>query len=259
MENPASSSIPAVFQFDSHKVRVIEKDGQSWFVAADVCAALTIANPRDAVSKLDEDEKATVANPDARPGCGAQELNIVNESGLYSLILTSRKPEAKRFKKWVTSEVLPAIRKTGSYSVSADYRKPIDATGVFRAFFSLAVDLGFGHNQSMLSANQATRKLTDIDTLSLMGTTHLIADKQVMHFTPTDLGKRLGTSAHKFNLMLMSAGLQTNRMGVWIPTEAGKPYAVVMDTGKKHGSGTPIQQVKWTEDVLAILASDQAA
>lgn len=258
MENPTSSSVPAVFQFDSSEVRVVEKNGQPWFVVGDVCNALTIGNSSDALRRLDADEKG-VGIIDTLGG--PQEAAIINESGLYSLTLTSRKPEAKRFKKWVTSEVLPAIRRTGSYSysVSADYRKPIDATGVFRAFFSLAVDLGFGHNQSMLSANQATRKLTDIDALALMGTTHLIADKQVMHFTPTDLGKRLGTSAHKFNLMLLGAGLQTNRQGVWIPTETGKPYAVVMDTSKRHGNGTPIQQVKWTEDVLNILACNQAA
>lgn len=258
MENPTSRSlVPAVFNFDSYQVRTVVKDGEPWFVVKDVCDALCIGDARRAAERLDEDERSLAPVTDSLGR--NQQTFVANESGLYSLILRSDKPEAKRFKKWVTSEVLPAIRKTGSYSVSADYRKPIDATGVFRAFFSLAVDLGFGHNQSMLSANQATRKLTDIDTLALMGTTHLIADKQTMHFTPTDLGKRLGTSAHKFNLMLMSAGLQTNRHGVWIPTEAGKPYAVIMDTSKKHGNGTPIQQVKWTEDVLAILASDKAA
>ncbi len=82
-------------------------------MAADVCAALSIANSRDAVTRLDEDEKG-VATIDTLGG--RQEMATVNESGLYSLILGSRKPEAKRFKKWVTSEVLPAIRKTGSYN-----------------------------------------------------------------------------------------------------------------------------------------------
>jgi anti-repressor protein len=71
------------------------KDGEPWFVAADVCEALTISNNRDALSRLDDDEKG-VANTDA-PG-GQQEMTVINESGLYRLILTSRKPEAKRFK-----------------------------------------------------------------------------------------------------------------------------------------------------------------
>ena len=102
------------FNFGHIQVRTIERGGEIWFVAADVCAALDLVNPRQAVSRLDDDERDTVAIDDAmgRP----QETIVINESGLYSLILTSRKEGAKRFKKWVTSEVLPSIRKTGSYA-----------------------------------------------------------------------------------------------------------------------------------------------
>ncbi|TPQ39878.1 BRO-N domain-containing protein [Cupriavidus pinatubonensis] len=106
-------SIPTVFAFNSHAVRVITgKDGELWFVAADVCSALAITDVRQAVERLDEDE---------RGGCsvltagGTQQVRAVNEPGLYSLILGSRKEEAKRFKRWVTHEVLPAIHKTGGY------------------------------------------------------------------------------------------------------------------------------------------------
>ena len=99
------------------EIRTLEKDGQPWFVAADVCRALEIGNPRDAVSRLDEDEKMTVDLTDAHSGVrgGAQKLNIVNEPGLYTLVLGSRKPEAKNFKRWITHEVIPAIRKHGGY------------------------------------------------------------------------------------------------------------------------------------------------
>lgn len=106
------------FAFDDALVRVIQgDDGEPWFVAADVCSVLAIANPSDAVSRLDEDERMTLGSTEGHSGKrgGPQSLNIINESGLYSLILTSRKLEAKRFKKWVTSEVLPSIRKTGFY------------------------------------------------------------------------------------------------------------------------------------------------
>ena len=103
------------FNFDSKTIRVVTgENNEPWFVAADVCEALSIANNRDAVTRLDDDERG-VATTDTPSG--QQEMTIINESGLYSLILTSRKPEAKKFKKWVTSEVLPSIRKTGSYSV----------------------------------------------------------------------------------------------------------------------------------------------
>jgi prophage antirepressor-like protein len=128
MNNPAQNP-PVVFPYTTSEIRVFMIDGAPWFVAADVCAALTIRNARDAVSKLDDDEKTTVGNPDARPGEGAQELNIINESGLYSLILTSRKPEAKKFKKWVTAEVLPAIRQTGRYQ-HPEAAAPVEPLGV---------------------------------------------------------------------------------------------------------------------------------
>lgn len=105
------------FDFQDAAVRVMQQAGEPWFVAADVCRVLDIANSRDAVSGLDEDEKATVANADSRPGQpGAKSFQIISESGLYALVFKSRKPEAKVFRKWVTSEVLPAIRRTGGYS-----------------------------------------------------------------------------------------------------------------------------------------------
>lgn len=100
------------FRFETREVRTLLIDDQPWFVAADVCQALAVRNNRDALSRLDDDEKG-VATTDTLGG--TQAVGIINESGLYSLILTSRKAEAKRFKKWVTAEVLPAIRKHGRY------------------------------------------------------------------------------------------------------------------------------------------------
>ncbi len=108
-----STSAPAVFSFESHSVRTIYRDGEIWFILNDVTEALAFSRGRDAARMLDDDEKGAHI---VRTLGGEQELTIVNESGLYSLVLRSRKPEAKRFKKWVTSEVLPAIRKTGAYS-----------------------------------------------------------------------------------------------------------------------------------------------
>ena len=102
-----------VFQNEEFgQVRVLEKDGQPWFIAKDVCECLEIKNSRDAVSRLDEDEKDVVLTD--TPG-GSQKLQVVNEYGLYTLILSSRKPEAKKFKRWITHEVIPSIRKHGAY------------------------------------------------------------------------------------------------------------------------------------------------
>ena len=94
------------------EIRTVVIDGEPWFVAVDVCRALEIVNSRDALTRIDEDEKGVVLTD--TPG-GKQEVTTVNEPGLYSLVLGSRKPEAKAFKRWITHEVIPSIRKNGGY------------------------------------------------------------------------------------------------------------------------------------------------
>ena len=111
------------YSFDGSSVRVLRVDGEPWFVLADVCKVLSIGNPSDAARRLDDDEKDTLDNIEGIAAAQVQQVTIINESGLYSLILTSRKEAAKRFKKWVTAEVLPAIRKTGSYQAPAMTRE----------------------------------------------------------------------------------------------------------------------------------------
>lgn len=103
------------FNFDDITVRVLERDGDPWFVLADVCRVLEIGNPSQAATRLDDDEKGIITTD--TPG-GPQKTIIINESGLWSLVLVSRKPQAKQFKKWITAEVIPSIRKTGGYGSS---------------------------------------------------------------------------------------------------------------------------------------------
>lgn len=102
-----------VFTYEGTPLRTIEKDGGIWWVLKDVCNVLKIKNSRDVSNRLDDDEKGVdfIDTPN-----GKQNMTIINEPGLYSVILRSDKPEAKDFKRWVTHEVLPAIRRTGSYS-----------------------------------------------------------------------------------------------------------------------------------------------
>jgi prophage antirepressor-like protein len=105
-----------VFEYENDRpFRIIDRNGEPWFALADVCRELDISNVGNASARLDDDEKDNIRNPDVNGLRGNPNLTIINESGLYSLILNSRKPEAKRFKKWVTKEVLPSIRKTGGY------------------------------------------------------------------------------------------------------------------------------------------------
>lgn len=101
------------------------KDGEPWFVAKDVCDALTLENSRKATASLDDDEKGV--SPIVTPS-GTQQMTIVSESGLYNLIFQSRKAEAKAFRKWVTSEVLPSLRKTGRYELKPQKRGVVRKT-----------------------------------------------------------------------------------------------------------------------------------
>ena len=108
-----------LFNYESKQVRTVIINSEPWWVAKDVCDILELTNPSMCLQNLDADERSKL-------NLGRQgETNIVNESGLYSLVIQSRKPEAKKFKKWITSEVLPSIRKTGSYSAeSKEYYIP---------------------------------------------------------------------------------------------------------------------------------------
>ena len=90
-------------------MRVVERDGAPWFVVADVCKALDVGNPSQAIARLEDDEKMNTLISNEGAASGTSSMAFVNEPGLYSLVLGSRKPEAKVFKRWVTSEILPYV------------------------------------------------------------------------------------------------------------------------------------------------------
>lgn len=126
------------FDFNETPVRsFLDEAGEPWFVAADVCRVLEIVNLSQALSELDDDERNTLRITEGNRG--NPNLNIISEAGLYDLVFRSRKPEAKAFRRWVTKEVLPAIRKTGRYALAgsgltgseeeevADLRRKIEA------------------------------------------------------------------------------------------------------------------------------------
>lgn len=103
-----------VWNYESSEIRTVQINGEPWFVLSDVCKVLELSSPHKVAERLDGDEKGRNQIPTLG---GVQEMAVVNESGLYTVILRSDKPQAKPFRKWVTSVVLPSIRKTGSYSV----------------------------------------------------------------------------------------------------------------------------------------------
>ncbi|MFR9546725.1 MAG: Bro-N domain-containing protein, partial [Rikenellaceae bacterium] len=120
-DNKNANAIVEAFQFSatSQEMRSVLINCEPWVVAKDVCEILGIEKHRDAISRLDDDERGSVKLDTLG---GMQTMSIINESGLYSLIFRSNKPEAKVFRKWVTSEVLPTIRKKGYYGTRAEVK-----------------------------------------------------------------------------------------------------------------------------------------
>lgn len=115
------SALQKVFEYEGKDFRTAILNGELYFVAKDICEILAIKEAKDAVARLDSDERGLFKIDTLG---GPQDMTVVTESGLYSLVLGSRKPEAKKFKKWVTSEVLPSIRKTGKYEVAPQHELP---------------------------------------------------------------------------------------------------------------------------------------
>ena len=178
-----------VFDFEDNAVRVVDIDGEPWFVAADVCRVLDIKNSRDAVADLDDDEKGVV-NTDTLGG--KQEMRVINESGLYNLIFRSRKPEAKKFRKWVTAEVLPSIRKTGMYvAPEMDCRAPDGARNDGDGFADLPDRtfqqwINLVRETRLLFGRDAARRVWDQSPLPSVGTDEGVYCCDVPEFTAED-------------------------------------------------------------------------
>lgn len=165
----------AIFNYEKKEMRTVTIDGEPWVVAKDVCDILELGNHRSSLALLDDDEKG-VHTVDTLGG--SQQVSIINEPGLYSLILRSRKPEAKAFKRWITHEVLPAIRKTGAYYANHhgrqanqrhDVKTLLEADQLLISAINAAKACGQDHNTAVNSANQSTIGVLGVDVLARLG------------------------------------------------------------------------------------------
>ena len=147
-------------------VRIVMKGQEPWFVAKDICKCLEINNSRQALIRLDNDEKSSVILNDGTPG--NPEKSIVNEYGLYSLVLSSRKPEAKEFKRWITHDVIPQIRKTGQYV--ADIPKTLP--DALRAYANEVEE----HNKAKALIEEQKPKVLFADSVAASHTSILVGD-----------------------------------------------------------------------------------
>lgn len=238
------------------QITAIEMNDVPWFVAKDVADILEYSQTQAMLKRLDDNEK--VDHPFWMVSLKQyRNKTVISESGLYKAIFGSKMPKAKEFQDWVFKEVLPSIRKTGSYNgATASSPKTPVAVVELKACIEMAEIFGFTGNQGLLSANKAVKKLHDIDCMALLDVHGLETPGNRQFFTPTQLGKKIGVSAVKFNKLLREVKLQDKvDKGPWIVTSVGKKHCQVLDTNKRNNNGTPVQQIKWCEDVLPLVSS----
>lgn len=232
------------FDFEGRQVRVVtDAQGEPWFVAADVCAALHLPDTHKAVARLDDDEKGRNSIPTLG---GDQEMTVVNEPGLYSLVLGSRKPEAKRFKRWVTHEVLPTIRKTGRYVLSGTPALPAPTQdrvcSILLIGEAVAKVPGVKPGIAMAATLTCIQENTGLAVETLRRALPA-ANEAICSLNATQLGRLLGLSAKATNQRLARHGLQfRNERDEWELTEAGEAWAEAMPYSRNGHSG---YQILW--------------
>lgn len=256
-----SNSVAVVpFQFQNNSIRTVTLDGEPWFVAKDVCDVLGIADNTTATRDLEADELTRIV---CVSGGQHREMNAVNESGLYALIFKSRKPEAKAFRRWVTSEVLPTLRKTGKYGMPQAPARPFSQAGLLADEFEgaqrLAKLCGLEGNQALLKADKVVRKLHGASPLALLEIELKTPNNEAL-IIATEMSKRLNPpiSVKNVNRTLAAMGLQERveykpNKYEWRLTEKGKEYGTYLDVGRSHSDGTPVLQIKWRESVTQLV------
>lgn len=214
-----------VFSYNDKQVRTTEIYGEIWFVAKDICDALELTNPTEALKALDEDERSSLRITEGTsPKGGNPNMNIISEPGLYKLTFNSRKPEAKAFTRWVTHEVLPTIRRTGSYSIRdtlspEELELKRDTLNLERAKFINSM-LGnppfpmtpetktvFGHEVFKLAAGHSYLAM--------------LPECTEKWYTAGEIGAELGLTAHKVGRIANKYGIkapagESNEYGRWI-------------------------------------------
>lgn len=182
------------------EIRAIEKNGEPWFVAKDICEALDITNTTDAMKRLDDDE-VTRFNLGGLVG----EVNIINEYGLYSLVLGSRKLEAKKFKRWITHEVIPSIRKYGSYS--------LEVPRTFTEALKLAAKQAEEIEALQLESAQSRQIISELQPKATYYDL-ILQNKSLL--SATQIAKDYGMSAHCLNQKLHDLGIQYKQSETWL-------------------------------------------
>ena len=227
-------------EFQNSKIRTIIINGEPWFIAKDIGNLLGFASKSamsNALQDLDDNERGSF---EMNTSGGVQNMVIVSESGLYSLIIRSRKAIAKPFQKWVTRDVLPSIRKTGSYQIQpkddiSELENSLQVTKIASQF----LDIFHKKNKlQLLYLDNFVKSETGNSIIEKFG-----IDLKNQFFLPTELGNFIGKSGMEINQIFANFGFQAKINGVWKLLESGQEFGSAFQNGSNL-------QIKWKLSVL---------
>lgn len=226
--------IQNIFSYRDMPIRTAIVDSQVWFVAKDVCNVLEITNTSQALIRLDEDERGLISNDTPS---GKQQMAHINEAGLYSLVLGSKKPSAREFKRWVTHEVLPSIRKHGAYLTDNVLENALSNPDFM---IGLLENLKEEKRLRLELEHQATidrPKVTYYDTI--LSTTNAVNISQIAN--------DYGLSGRALNKILKEEKVQRYVGGQWILYQGYKSKGLTKSETITYGVNGATLRTKWTQ------------
>lgn len=238
------------------EIRSIVIDGEIWFVGKDVAQALGYKRERDAIKDhVDDEDKLTrqiTASGQRR------EMTLINESGLYSLVFLSQLESAKKFKRWITSEVLPSIRKTGGYRTNqesvttaplkiSDIAQDVVSTAkILEEYLGLKQGIAFVHSLTLAEKNYNV----DLDAVKQLAPP---AEHNTGYMNATQLGEKIGRTGRQTNKWLADNGYQFKDGRDWRLTEKGRQYAEEFPYSRNGHNG---YQIRWSEPAVELLLEE---
>jgi prophage antirepressor-like protein len=246
-------------QYEGQRIETLVIEGKPFWVAKDIASFLGY---KDTTNAIKQHCKGVAKHHPLQTAGGKQNVRIISEPDLYRLIANSKLPSAAQFEAWIFEEVLPTIRKTGSYTTPQhapvkDAHGLLEVDKAFRAALRMAKAIGLDTNAAIISANQLARKVTGSDALEMLEVRFLERPLEDLPLTPTAIGQFIGgISGQAVNKVLCASRYQEKVGDVYVATTKGAQYAVLVDTGKRHTDGAPVHQLKWKKTIVDQLKTE---